>query len=128
MTASQNAPKNAVVWTEIPVIDIDAARDFYAAVLEGELTLEEHAPVPMWNLPCENLMAGVAGHIQVGKPAPRGTGPTIHLSVTGDLDAVMERVRAAGGEVTSPVISIPAGQFFYAYDPDGNALGLFKGA
>ena len=42
------------------------------------------------------------------------------------LEAVMDRVPAAGGEVVSPVIDIPAGRFFYATDPDGNSVGFFN--
>lgn len=118
-------PKNAVVWAEIPVTDLDKAKAFYTAVLQNELTAEDGAPNPMWNLPCADLMQGVAGHIYPGKPAAKGTGPTAHLSVAGDLSAAMDRIRAAGGEVVSEIITIPAGRFFYAHDPDGNSIGLF---
>ena len=33
---------------------------------------------------------------------------------------------AAGGKVESENISIPAGQFCYARDLDGNSIGLFE--
>jgi hypothetical protein len=32
---------------------------------------------------------------------------------------------ASGGEVVSPIITIPAGRFAYCLDPDGNSFGLF---
>ena len=68
---------------------------------------------------------GVSGHLYPGQPAEAGSGNTIHLAVDGSLDDAMSRVKAAGGQVMSPTIDIPAGSFFYATDPDGNSIGLF---
>ena len=118
------ANQHVVVWSEIPVTDMDAAKRFYGAVLEQALLDEPHAPNPMANFAAPD--GAVAGHIYPGTPAPRGTGPTVHLSAPGRLEAVMERVAAAGGEVTGPIIDIPVGRFFYACDPDGNSLGFFE--
>lgn len=117
--------KDRVVWAEIPVTDMARARTFYAGLLGGELKEDTTGPNPIAFLPCDGEDV-VAGHLYPGKPAARGTGPTIHLAVNGDLDAAMERVREGGGEVVSPVISIPAGSFFYAHDTEGNSVGLFK--
>jgi len=61
-----------------------------------------------------------------GTPAPRGTGNTIHLSAPDALEAIMDRVRKAGGEIVSDPITIPPGRFCYALDPDGNSIGLFE--
>ncbi|SDZ31860.1 hypothetical protein SAMN05444004_11077 [Jannaschia faecimaris] len=119
-------PQNAVVWTELPVTDLDRSRAFYGAVLKDELTIEEGAPNPIWNLPCADPKTAVAGHIYEGKPAPKETGPTVHLAVSGGLDDAMERVRANGGDVVSGVITIPAGRFFFGHDPDGNSIGFFE--
>jgi len=122
MSISRN---DAVVWTEIPVTDMARAKTFYAGLLGGELTDDTSGPNPMAFLP----RAGedvVAGHLYPGKPAARGTGPTIHLAVADDLETAMERVRAGGGEVVSPIVTIPAGSFFYAHDTEGNSVGIFK--
>jgi predicted enzyme related to lactoylglutathione lyase len=70
-------------------------------------------------------MSGVGGHLYPGKPAAAGTGPTIHL-VVDDVDAAAGRVKDAGGQVVSPVISIPAGRFAYCLDLDGNSFGVFS--
>ena len=69
--------------------------------------------------------AGIAGHLYPGKPAPAGTGPTVHLASPDKLEDALKRVTAAGGEVVSDVISIPAGHFAYCLDPDGNSISLF---
>jgi len=116
---------NRIVWAEIPVADMARAQKFYETVLEEPLNLIDEAPNPTAMLPYPGG-AGAAGHLYPGTPAKRGEGITAHVAVFSELDAAMERVKAAGGEVVSDVITIPAGSFFYAIDTEGNSLGVFK--
>jgi predicted enzyme related to lactoylglutathione lyase len=67
----------------------------------------------------------VSGHLYPGKPAPRGTGNTVHFMVKGTLEDAIARVGPAGGDVVSPIVTIPNGRFVYCLDPDGNSIGLF---
>jgi len=117
-------PDDAAHWFEIPVIDMDRARAFYGTVLQNELRHEEDGPNPM-SIFAYNGNGRVSGHIYPGKPAPAGSGPTVHLAVARPLEEALERVAANGGQVVSPVIDIPAGRFAYCLDPDGNSIGLF---
>ena len=117
--------QHALVWAEIPVTDMDRAKAFYGAVLERELADETGGPNPMATF-ATGPNGGVAGHLYPGRPAPRGTGNTVHLAVSGKVEAAMERVGRAGGAVVGDVIEIPAGRFCYALDPDGNSIGLFE--
>ena len=117
--------EHSICWMEIPVTDMERAKAFYGAVLQTELVDNNDGPNPMAMFPTKDGM-GISGHLYPGKPAPKGTGNTIHIVATEPLDKVMERVRDAGGEVVSPAIDIPAGSFFYALDPDGNSIGLFN--
>ncbi len=120
-------PKNTAVWFEIPVTDLDAAKRFYEEALSIEMTRNDDGPNPMVMFSSMADM-GVSGHLYPGTPAEKGAGNTIHLAVEGTLEDAMGRVKAAGGEVVTPVIDIPAGSFFYATDPDGNSIGLFAGS
>jgi predicted enzyme related to lactoylglutathione lyase len=122
---SDTLPLNAVVWAEIPVTDLDQARSFYAAVVQHELVLREDGPNPFAIFDTSDPQDSVAGHIYPGKPAPEGTGPTIHLAVPPPLEDAMERVTTNGGRLVSPIITIPAGRFVYCLDPDGNSFGIF---
>ncbi|MEM7566075.1 MAG: VOC family protein [Pseudomonadota bacterium] len=119
-------PKDVVVWAEIPVTDMDRAKAFYAAVLGHALVDNNDGPNPMAVLPNLSPETGIAGHLYPGKPAPRGEGPTVHLAAPDTLEATMERVRDAGGEVVSPPIAIPSGRFVYCHDLDGNSVGFFQ--
>jgi predicted enzyme related to lactoylglutathione lyase len=117
-------PKDALVWCEIPVTDMDAAKAFYEAVFTYELTVDTTGPNPMMPLPhAEN---GVVGHIYPGKPAGNGQGPTVHLQSPDSLEAALARCKEAGGEVISDPIPLPAGRFAYILDLDGNSIGLFE--
>lgn len=120
------APEHAVVWTEIPVTDMDAAMAFYGAVIGAPLTRNEAGPHPMADFAASKT--GVAGHLYPGKPAADGQGPTVHLAVEGTVEDAIARCKKAGGEVVSPIIPLPVGRFAYARDLDGNSIGLFERA
>lgn len=116
---------NRLVWAEIPVADMARARKFYETLLEEPLNVVEDGPNPMAMLPYPGG-TGAAGHLYPGAPAKHGEGVTAHLAVFDELETAMARVKQAGGEVVSDVVTIPAGSFFYAIDTEGNSLGVFK--
>jgi hypothetical protein len=121
-----HTPDNPVVWTELPVTDLAAAVAFYNAVLGTRMEIDTSGPNPMAVIP--GAKDAVAGHLYPGTPAPKGSGPTVHLAVPDTVEAAMERCRAAGGEVDGTIIPLPMGRFAYAKDPDGNSIGLFEHA
>ncbi|MFT4715670.1 MAG: putative enzyme related to lactoylglutathione lyase [Paracoccaceae bacterium] len=118
-------PQHAVAWSEIPVTDMKNAVAFYNEVFGYTLTIDESGPNPMAMYPDNNAM-GVCGHLYPGKPATDGQGPTVHLAIPDKIEAAMERVKAAGGAVRSPIVTIPPGRFAYIQDLDGNSIALFE--
>lgn len=116
---------NRLVWAEIPVADMSRAQKFYETLFDAPLNLIDEEPNPTAMFPYPGG-TGAAGHLYPGTPAKRGEGITAHVAVSSGLDTAMDRVRDAGGEVVSEVITIPAGSFFYAIDTEGNSLGVFK--
>lgn len=117
--------KPTVVWTEIPVTDLDKAEAFYTSVFGFDMVRQKDGPNEMVNF--SNAMSSVGGHLYPGTPAA-GNGPTIHLALPDTLEAGIARCEAAGGKIVSPAITIPPGRFVYATDPDGNSIGLFEPA
>lgn len=116
-------PTSAVVWAEIPVSDLEKATAFYAEVLQNDMTITtEMGPEPMAVFSYKGD-PGISGHLIKGTP---GKGTVIHLAVPDTLEAARARLTAAGGNAVSPDIEIPPGAYFYATDPDGNTIGLFK--
>ncbi len=120
------APEHFVVWTEIPVTDLEASAKFYEAITGGELTRMEMGGGPAVVFKTTDYAKGIAGHLYVGKPAPAGQGPTTHLMIEGTLEDAMERVTKAGGTVLSEPIAIPPGRFAYIHDLDKNSIGIFQ--
>lgn len=118
-------PEHFTVWAEIPVADIDRAIAFYNMVFNTEMKKDETGPNPMAMFPT-STPGGVAGHLYPGKPAAGGAGPTIHLASPDKLEDALERVKEAGGQVVSDVVSIPAGRFAYCLDTEGNSIGVFS--
>lgn len=115
--------KDPVVWTEIPVTNLEASAKFYAEILDAELTLMEMGPNK--SMIFSHEVNSVAGHLYEGKPAPAGTGNTIHFKSSVSPQEGMKKVVAAGGKVVSEAVEIPSGKFFYCTDLDGNSIGLF---
>ncbi len=120
-------PANPVVWTEIPVRDLTAAQTFYQTVLGIAMNRSTMDGFEMVDFKAAT-QSGVSGHLYVGEPAVNGAGPTVHLAIPDKVEAALDRVRAAGGRVISPVIAIPPGRFAKIEDPDGNSIGLFEPA
>lgn len=121
-----HTPTHPIVWTEIPVSDLDAARRFYEPVFGWTLTLQNSPVNDMLVFPHDPEM-GVAGHLYPGTPAKGGT--TTHFIIPDKLEDAISRVWDAGGTVLEmPPVEMPFGRFAYALDPDGNSIGLFEPA
>ncbi len=122
-----HSPENTVVWTEIPVRDLTAAQAFYETVTGLTMHRFTMDGFEMVDFKAAD-QKGAAGHLYVGEPSPEGKGPTVHLAIPDSVEAALDRVRAAGGSIASPVITIPPGRFAKIVDPDGNSIGLFEPA
>ena len=118
-------PPNALVWSEIPATDLDAAIAFYKAVFDWEIELQTDGPNPIGMIKTADAQ-GAAGHIYPGTPAADGQGPTLHYLVPDTIEATVDRLVTAGGTKLSDPIPFPGGRFLYAQDLDGNSLGLYQ--
>jgi predicted enzyme related to lactoylglutathione lyase len=113
------------VWAEIPVSDLDRAVRFYNAVFDYQMTVDRSGPKAMALL--GNQMEVAGANLYEGTPARAG-GPTVHLELPGDLESGVARLQDAGGTVDGAPVSIPAGRYVHARDPDGNSISLFEAA
>lgn len=120
-----NPPKHAVYWAEIPVLDLEAGTKFYSAVLKADLEITNFGGGLITFLPMSQPTE-VSGHIYQGKPAARGTGPTVHLLIPDGVEAASARAYDAGATLIGEPVTIPSGIFQYIEDPDGNSIGLFE--
>jgi predicted enzyme related to lactoylglutathione lyase len=120
---------NAINWFEIPATNFDRAKKFYSSIFNAELHLEQIVDTQMAFLPVEE--GGVGGAICAGKdhkPSAEGTIP--YLNGGDDLNGVLNRVEAAGGQVVLPKTQISEEIGYYAFfmDTEGNKIALHSKA
>lgn len=117
---------NPVGWFEIPVTNMQRAKDFYQTMLG--VTLEEHQMEDIemaWFPMPEETYYGATGSLVKGKNCtPSTDGVLIYFSAP-DLDAAVQRAGENGGSVLQERTSI--GEFGFiaiVRDTEGNRIGL----
>lgn len=124
-TRGMNKPIN---WFEIPALDFARAKMFYETILGVALREETVGAASLAIFPYDRGSA-TGGCVMKGADSrPSQNGVTIYLNTDRALDAVLERVRAAGGEIALPKTPLPPGMGAIALivDPEGNRVGLHE--
>ena len=124
--------RSEMVNVRYMVDDVDAAVAFYTKFLDFEV-LTSFAPA-FADVARGNLRLLLSGPTSsAGRPMPDGAQPgpggwnRIHLIVD-DIDAEVSRLRAAGVEFRSEVVTGPGGRQIVLDDPAGNPVELFQPA
>lgn len=115
---------NAVVWLDIPTVDLDRAIRFYAAVLGREVLRHEF---PNMTIGVVTHGEGEIGACLFHDPArpPSAEGPLVYLNVQGRLNEAEGQIEAHGGKVLQSRHSIgPYGYRTVFVDSEGNRLAL----
>jgi predicted enzyme related to lactoylglutathione lyase len=116
---------DAVNWFELYVNDFDRAKKFYEATLKTTLAENEMEGCRMGIFSFDEKN-GIGGAITKMAGMSGGAGGTmVYLNVEGDLDGVLQRVPANGGEIIKPRLSIGQHGFIgIIKDTEGNVVGL----
>ncbi|MGB3717066.1 MAG: VOC family protein [Candidatus Promineifilaceae bacterium] len=115
---------NALNWFEIPATDIKRAIKFYNSIFVTELvSMEGTDGIPMGMFPAED---GVTGAVIAGEGyVPSAKGSVVYLNGGEDLNDVLNRVEAAGGQVVLAKMDIGENGFVaFFMDSEGNRVGL----
>ncbi|HET6558947.1 MAG TPA: VOC family protein [Prolixibacteraceae bacterium] len=118
---------NSINWFEIPVLNFDRAKEFYSRIYNYEMQESTENAFRMGFLPMERDAGGVGGAIVQGNGfIPSALGVKIYLNGGEDLQHVLDRVIAAGGEVIQHKTKINDEYGYYAIfeDPEGNHISL----
>lgn len=108
---------SAINYIEFNVADVERAKKFYGGAFGWTFT--DYGPDY-----CEFTDGHMTGGFSKGDVASSG-GPLVVL-YGDDLNALMERVKSAGGKIAQPVFDFPGGQRFHFTDPDGYELAIWS--
>ena len=115
--------KRLVKWVEIPAGNFDRAVKFYESILETQMEKIECDYEKMACLPGNEGAISFADGFK-----PSADGVLVSLDAGNDIDSMINRVRSAGGAITTPKTKIEAeghGWFAVFTDSEGNRLGLY---
>ena len=116
---------HALQWFEIPVTDMDRAVKFYEAMLG--VTLDRMTVgTPVAVFPTDD--DGVGGALSLDDREPSEQGSMVYLTAPNGIQAALDAVPSAGGEVLLERTEIGNDYGYYAYvrDTEGNKVGLFE--
>jgi predicted enzyme related to lactoylglutathione lyase len=115
---------NVIGWCDIPVVDLDRAIAFYAAVLGAPVKKQEYPGMAIGLLPGSD--PDVTGCLHKSDTdLPSDHGPLVYFSCQGRLDEAVAGATANGGKVLQTKHSIgPYGFRALVLDSEGNRIAL----
>ena len=117
---------HALNWFEIPVRDLNRASAFYETLLGTALRRETIGGSELAVFGSDEH--GVGGCLMAGDaaPVPSISGTLVYLNARPSVAAVLARVEAAGGRISTPTVRLPGdmGCFAHITDTEGNCVGL----
>jgi predicted enzyme related to lactoylglutathione lyase len=116
-------PNGTPCWVDLGSPDTDTARTFYASFLDWTYSGGEPEYGGYWICEKDGRKAAGLGPQASPDDPPRWT----TYFAADDVDAVVERIAAAGGSVLAPPMDVgPNGRMAVAADPQGNPFGLWQ--
>jgi len=116
---------NPVGWFEIYVQDAARAKAFYESVFRVTLEKLNSPDLEMWAFPMHLDRTGATGALVKMPGFPSGGNSTLVYFSCTDCAVEQGRVKAAGGRIQRPKMSIGEYGFIsLAFDTEGNMFGL----
>lgn len=116
-----------VNWFEIPVNDIQRAREFYQSILNIQMPVSNMMDTHMAFFPFDPTTGKINGALVCSdNHIPAEEGVIIYLNANPDLSEVLKKVTMQGGEVLMAKTEIDDESGFLAFfrDSEGNKIGL----
>jgi predicted enzyme related to lactoylglutathione lyase len=112
---------HAIDYIELAARDLQATTAFYAAAFGWQFNDYGPEYAGIRDAAGDGEVGGINA---TGSAAPSPGGPLVML-YSDDLDASVESVKEAGGQVTEDPYEFPGGRRFHFADPAGNELGVW---
>lgn len=116
---------NRISIVEIPVTDFSRAVSFYQTVIGVTIEETEMAGTQMGVIPCDKGSVSVV-LVKGEGYQPSMEGATLYLNGGDDLQTILDKITAGGGQIIIPKteISPEMGYFAIFTDSEGNKIGL----
>jgi len=119
---------NVISWVEIPVVDMDRAKQFYESIFGIEIEVHQLKELLMGWFPFADGKPGASGSLVQHPEAyvPSGKqGPLVYF-VCEDVQKVLDRVESGGGQIIQPKTRINEDIGFMGVlsDTEGNRIAL----
>lgn len=112
----------AVHWFDIPVLDIERAKNFYSSIFQIELSILEAGEHKMAIFQTEKATGSL---VQGPGQTPSKTGFFPYFDGGIDLNNILARIEPAGGKVEIKKTDLGEHGFYAIFhDTEGNRLGL----
>ena len=119
---------NALNWFDIPATDIARAQKFYETAFDIKMDdMGDMMGMKMVGFPSDMGNGKVSGAlVQSAQHKPSADGAVLYLNANPSIQAVIDRIDAAGGKVVMPKtqISPEIGYMAFFMDTEGNKIGL----
>lgn len=107
-------------YLEFPARDFAGSKEFFSTVFGW--TFEDYGPAYT-----AFSNAGVeGGFYQADLAADVSKGSALVVFYSNDLEATLEKVRKAGGEIAQEIFSFPGGRRFHFLEPSGNEFAVWS--
>ncbi|MBB6499367.1 VOC family protein [Pedobacter cryoconitis] len=121
---------NILTWFEIPVSDIERAKNFYETILALEMIKRIDGNDESVFFPYNpNVIQATSGRVtgvlsksEENNPSSQGT--LIYINASPAIQTVLDKVEQAGGKIITPKMQIPPGFIAVIMDSAGNRIGL----
>lgn len=113
------AQHHSINYIELPLTDVEATKAFYGGVFGW--TFHDYGP----DYQSFSGAAVDGGFNREAKASPPGNGVLVVL-YSGDLEATLQAVRAAGAPILQEIFSFPGGRRFHFTDPNGNEIAVWS--
>ena len=118
--------RNMVGWFEIPVHDMDRAKEFYETVFNIKINIQNFGGLLMGWFPDRGEAHGAQGTlIKQDSYVPSQEGVLIYF-MSDDVQNELDRIKEAGGKIYQPktLISLDYGYMAAFIDSEGNRIAL----
>ena len=121
-----NKTTNSLNWFEIPANDIKRSSKFYETIFGIEMEMHEMEGSKMAFFPWSEGSGKANGCLAQGEMnTPSAEGTTVYLNANPNMDNVLTKVEAAGGQIVCPKMSIGEhGNIAFIIDTEGNKVGI----